>query len=58
MACPGDVRLPAAIGRFLSPDRVADTIFSKPLDPTIGTSRPIRPRVLPGHGALTAIENP
>jgi len=58
MARPGDVRLPPTLARFLSADRVAGTIFSKPLDPTIGTSRPIRPRVLSDHGVLTAIENP
>ncbi len=58
MARPRYVRPHPAIHRFLSPGRVLGAIFPKPFDTTIGTSRPIRPRALSQHGALTAIENP
>jgi len=52
------VRFRHALHRFLSPARVLGTMFPKPFDTPIGTSHPIRPRVLPDHGVLTAIENP
>ena len=58
MARPRYVRPRPAIHRFLSPGRVLDAIFSYPFDTTNKTSRPIRPRALSQHGALTAIENP
>jgi len=58
MARPGYVRQRPAIHRFLSPGRVLGAIVPNSFDTTIDTSRPIRPRALYQHGALTAIENP
>jgi hypothetical protein len=58
MAPPGYVRPRPANHCFLAPRRVLGAIFPNPFDTTINTSRPIRPRALSQHGALTAIENP
>jgi hypothetical protein len=58
MARPRYVRSHPAIHRFLPPGRVLGAIFPNPFDTTMNTSRPLRPRALSQHGALTAIENP
>ena len=58
MARLGYVRPRPAIQRFLSPGRVLGAIFPNSFGTTIDTSRPIRPRALSQHGALTTIENP
>ena len=58
MARPRYVHPRPAIHRFVWPGRVLGATFPNPFDTTINTSRPIRPRALSQHGALTAIENP
>jgi hypothetical protein len=52
------VRPRPAIHRFLSPGRVLGGLFPNLFDTTINISRPIQPRALSQHGALTAIQNP
>jgi hypothetical protein len=57
-ARPRYVRLRPAIHRLLSPRARNHVRFQKPLGATIGTPLPLRPRVLPDHGALAVIQNP
>jgi hypothetical protein len=58
MARPRYVRPHAAIHRFLPARRVLGAIFPNPFETTMNTSRPLKPRALSQHGALTPIENP
>jgi hypothetical protein len=57
-ARPRQVCLRRPFPRFLRPERMLSTMLPRPLDPTIRTSEPIDPRVLPANRALLAIENP